>query len=201
MKPPLFQPIDWQTIRSALWQWFTEVSGCETVWANQGSPQPAYPYATISMIPGVQEQGALDEYQIQDDGTLRIVGQRDFNLSCQIHVGPCTAKNGDCNALTRIHSVLASLAIPTYQQRLAEAGLALRSRGVPQTLDVLVGVDWINRVQVDILFGVVSIIDVDNYPEIADLGYFDKVEVSSDLSPLQGSGSLNLDEEILDPNA
>jgi hypothetical protein len=68
-------------------------------------------------------------------------------------------------------------------------------------LDVVIGTEWIKRAQVDLRFGTMSFINISDWPNLADPGWFDKVEVSSDLSPLVGGGGLNLDEEILDPNA
>jgi hypothetical protein len=68
-------------------------------------------------------------------------------------------------------------------------------------LDLVVGAQWIKRAQVDLRFGTMSNVDVSNWPAIADIGYFDKVEVSSDLQGLRPGSGLNLDEEILDPNA
>lgn len=200
-RQPALKPVDWETIKDALIEWFAETSGCETIWSGQSAPQPAYPYASLTILPGIEESGALDEEQIRPDGTLRIVGRRDFMLSCQIHVGPPEAQCADCDASMRMDSVLSSLAVPFYQEQLASAGVALQGRGQKQNLNLAVGTEWINRIQVDINFRYKSVIDADNYERIRDIGYFDKVEISSDLSPLQGTGSLNLDEEIFDPNA
>ena len=190
-------PVDWSKIRDALWQWFSTASDVATIWGNKNAPQPSYPYATITVQSGGITLGALDEERWTDDGGLTFVGQRDLTLSCQIHVGPPGDQDGLCNAHSRMSAVLASLATPKVQRRLEAAGLSLRERGTPQTLDILVGTEWVNRVQADFLFGVASVLELDPETE----GWFNKVEISSDLSPLQGTGSLNLNNEILDPNA
>ena len=95
MSPPPIVPINWRAIRVALWQWFTETAGCETIWADQNAPQPAYPYASINLLPGTLEFGALDEERILSDGSLQKVGPRDFVLSCQIHSGRYDAEEND----------------------------------------------------------------------------------------------------------
>jgi hypothetical protein len=198
---PAFRPIDWEAIQDTLWQWFRDVSGCETIWANQAAPQPAYPYASLNILPGTLNHGALDEQRIQDDGTLAIVGPRDFVLSCQIHVAPEASNNPDCDARTRAHAIVSSIAVPPWKAELAAVNIGIRERGQIQMLDLVVGAQWIKRAQVDLRFGTMSNVDVSNWPAIADIGYFDKVEVSSDLQGLRPGSGLNLDEEILDPNA
>lgn len=193
MRPPLLQPIAWPRVRDTLWQWFTDSSGCETVWGNQAAPQPSYPYATMLITSGTLDLGARDETRFEDDGGMKIVGQRDFVLSCQVHVGPPCSQDGNANALGRMSSVLASLYLPKYIQQFEAVGLGLRERGSPQSFDVLVGAQWVAREQVDLRFGLASVVQIT--PE--DYGWFDKVEISSDL---QGS-SLNLTDEIFDFNA
>lgn len=200
MRAPPFKPIDWRLIRDTIRQWFDDASGCETIWANQNQPQPAYPYASINMLPGTIEMGAVDEERALPDGSLALVGLRDFVLSCQIHSGPY-ADDPSCDALGRAHSVIASLALPQFVQPLHAANVGLWDRGQPQMLDILVGTEWIKRAQVDLRFGTMSYVDVSAWPNLDDVGWFDKVEVSSQLEPLRGSGDLNLDQEILDPNA
>lgn len=200
MTQPPIVPIDWGLIRDTLWQWFTTTAGCQTIWADQNAPQPAYPYASLNLLPGTLEFGALDEERILDDGSLQLVAPRDFVLSCQIHSGRYS-DDPSCDALSRATSVIASLGVPQFQAELSAANIGIRERGQPQMLDVLVGTEWIKRAQVDLRFGTMSVVEVRDWPDLSDPGWFDKVEISSDLEPLQGSGDLNLDEEILDPNA
>lgn len=200
MTAPAFKPIDWGVIRDTLWQWFTEASGCETIFEDQNAPQPAYPYASLNFLPGTIDIGAVDEERIQADGSLALVGMRDFILSCQIHSGPY-GSDTSCDAFGRAHSVIASTAIPQYRQAFSSANVALWNRGQPQTIDVLVGTEWIKRALIEFRFGTMSYVNVSDWPNLSEVGWFDKVEVSSQLAPLVGSGGLNLDEELLDPNA
>lgn len=201
MAPPLFAPIDWRLIRDTLFDWVRYVSGCEVIWADQSAPQAAYPYASLNILPGTLDSGALDEERRQPDGTLVIVGPRDFILSCQIHVGGNAASDPACDARMRADALNASLGIPQFQYSLRAANLGLRQRGQVQMLDLVVGTQWIKRAQVDIRFGTMSQVDVNNWPNLAEVGWFDKVSVSSDIQGLTGSGGLNWTDEVLDPNA
>lgn len=202
MTAPAFVPIDWRRIRDTLWQWFAEVSGCETIWADQAAPQPAYPYASLNILPGTLGAGALDEERIQADGSLLITGPRDFVLSCQIHIGPDAASDPYCDARMRADAIVASLSLPQFRDALTTANLGLRERGDVQSLDIEIGTEWLKRAQVDIRFGTTSNVDTLAWPDLAKVGWFEAVEVSSDLSPLVNpAGTLNLDEELIDPNA
>lgn len=199
MRPPLFKPIDWRLIRDTLWQWFGDVSGCETIWADQNTPQPAYPYASLNVLPGTLAAGALDEQRIQADGSLALVGPRDFVLSCQIHVGPTAADDPDCDARMRADAVVASLAIPQFREAIRAANLGIRDRGPVQMIDIEVGAQWIRRAQVDLRFGTMSFVDLTAWPNLADVGWFDKVQASSHLEG--APAGIQWDDELLDPNA
>lgn len=201
MAPPLFAPIDWRLVRNTLRNWFAMVSGCETIWADQTAPQPSYPYASLNILPGTLDHGALDEERRQPDGTLLIVGPRDFVLSCQIHVGGHAADDPACDARMRADAIVSSLGIPRFQYDLRAANVGLRQRGQIQMLDLVVGTQYIKRAQVDIRFGTMSNVDTDVWPDLADVGWFDKVSATSDFQGLRGSGNLNWTDEILDPNA
>ncbi len=201
MTPPIVQPINWKLIRDTLWQWFAESAGVETIWEDQAAPQPAYPYASLNILPGTLNFGALDETRIQSDGSIELVGPRDFVLSCQVHVGPTDSSDPYCDARMRADAAVATLAIPQYQYALRRANLGLRERGQVQMLDLEVGTEWIKRSQVDIRFGTMSSVAVSDWPNLEDPGWFNKVEVSSDIQGLDPSSNLNWDEEILDPSA
>lgn len=200
MTDPQFVPIDWLAIEQTLKGWFATVSGCETIWSEEGGPQPAYPYASLNILPGSGELGALDEQRIQPDGSLMVVGRRDFVLSCQIHVGD-QSRYALSNARARADAVIASLSLPQVTQELEAVNLGVWGRGQPQTINVVVGTEWIKRAQVDVRFATTSVVDVSVWPDIGSIGWFNKVRMSSQLSPLRGGGGLNWQDELLDPNA
>ena len=201
MTSPAFQPMDWRLIRDTLWQWFSEIAGVETIWEDQAAPQPAYPYASLNILPGTFATGALDEERIQADGSLWLVGPRDFVLSCQVHVGPTASDDPYCDARIRADAAVASLAIPEFRQALKRANLGVRDRGQVQMLDLEIGADWIKRSQVDIRLATMSVVKIADWPNLSDPGWFSKVEATSDIQGLMPSSGLNWDEEILDPSA
>jgi len=199
MTAPAFRPIDWRLIRDTLWQWFVDVSGCETIWADQSAPQPAHPYASLNILPGTIAAGALDEERIQDDGSLLIVGPRDFVLSCQIHVGPDASDDPYCDSRMRADAVVSSLGIPEFRYRMRAANLGIRDRGPVQMLDLEVGTEWIKRAQVDFRFGTMSNVAITDWPNLSDPGWFSKVEATANLTG--APASIQWNDELLDPNA
>lgn len=146
--------------------------------------------------------GVLDEEQWTADGELQIVGQREFGLSVQIHVGPPDNVNPDCDAEAIIHAALSELSSPVQIQRFADAGLALRDRSPPQPIDATVGATWISRQLLELRFGIVSVLNPTTSPALDEVGFFDKVRISSTITGLQNPGGpLDLDDELMDPNA
>lgn len=185
--------IDWRDVRHAIWDWFSAATGLETIWADQNAPQPSYPYASLNLIAGSIPMGARDEEQWTTDGGVRIVGQRDLTVSCQVHAGPKREALRTIDALALVHEAISSLARPDVKQSFAEAGLGVRERGTPQSIDILVGADWISRQNFDLRLGLASVVDID--PD--SIGWFDKAAVSSDFEGLDPSSNLNLDDEIV----
>lgn len=196
-------PIDWRIIKDALVRWVTDATGLEvTVWGNQNAPQPAWPYVSLLRLPSPTDLGALDDEQWTEDGELQIVGQREFGLSMQVHVGPPENVDPDCDADTIANAALSALSLPETKQDFAAAGLALRDRGQPQPLDLLVGATWISRVLIELRFGVASVLNPTTAPALDAVGYFDKVSISSTITGLANPGGpLDLDDELMDPNA
>jgi len=201
MRPPLFVPIDWVLIRDTLRDWFDEVSGCETIWSDEGGPQPAYPYATLTIMPGQTDFGTMDEHRIKADGSIAVVGRRDFMLSCQIHIGGEAIADPAADARIRSDAVIASLDLPPFRDALQAANLGVWGRGQPQNADLVVGTEWIKRSQFDVRFATMSLVDIGTWPDLAKPGWFSAVRMTSNLSPLQGGGGLNWTDELLDPNA
>lgn len=197
------RPIDWRTIKDALVRWVTDATGLEvTVWGNQNAPQPAWPYVSLQRLPSPTELGVLDDEQWTADGELQIVGQREFVLSMQVHVGPPENVDPDCDGDNIANAALSALALPATKEDFRLAGLALRDRGQPQPIDLLVGATWISRVLVELRFGIASVLNPTTSPALDEVGFFDKVSVSSTITGLANPGGpLELTDEVMDPNA
>ena len=190
--------VDWLTIQNTIYTWLANTTGIDVSEEDQRAPQPSYPYVTINFLPGIAPRAVRDERRQKADGSVAIVGQRDFVASIQIHVN---SNDPQIHARTRLDSAVASLETPGVDQLFESVGLAVREKGQPQDFDLVVGSEWISRSQVDIRFGVASVLE--NIPETTP-GYFDKVEVSSRIDGFKTPGDpapLDLDQVIFDPNA
>lgn len=200
------RPIDWRLIRDTLVRWVEGSTGVCVVWGNQSAPQPAYPYVSLLRTASPAALPIHDAEEWTADGALRIVGQREFGLSVQVHVGPPSNVDPDCDGETIANAMLSALALPKTRADFEAAGLALRERGQPTPLDLVVGAEWISRYLVELRFGVASVLspttDLGTAPALDAVGYFDKIRVSSDIEPLANPGGpLDLDDELIDPNA
>lgn len=199
-------PIDWGALEDAILFWLESSTGVQWIWRNQAAPQPAYPYGSVGRLGGVAPIAVRDEVRLQLDdadppqptGELKIVGQRDFVASCQLHVGPPGDTEPACHAFALMSAAVADLATEPRKDAFREVGLAIRERGQPTELDIEIGGQWISRAQVDVRFGVASVLE--NTPSTRP-GFFDKVEVSSTILGTQTAGSRDLVDELLDPNA
>ena len=192
-------PIDWAAVEDAIHAHFELATGVSWIWADQRAPQPNYPYGSLNILPGTVSLAVLDEVRIQIDGTIKIVGQRDFTVSAQVHVGPPSNMVPASHGRALMYAAVAALDLPGQVDTFRGVNLAVRAKGQPQDFDLEVGGEWISRTQADIRFGVAAVLE--NIPE-TDVGFFDKVEVSSTLNGLQSpGGSLELVDELFDPNA
>ena len=193
-------PIDWRSAKDALVRWAGGSTGLPVAWGNQSAPQLPYPYVSLLATPAPTDLGVHDEEQWLGDGGLQIVGQREFGLSVQTHVGPPQNVDPDCDAAALIHVALSSLSVPPYRQDLVDAGLALRARGQPQPIDLVVGAEWIGRQLLELRFGIVSVLNPTTMPPLDAVGFFDKIRVSSTITGLANpGGTLKLTDELMDP--
>ncbi len=192
-------PIDWETIENALHRHFEDATGIQFVWADQRAPQPEYPYGSLNILPGSTALPVLDGQFIKPDGSIKLVGQRDFTVSAQIHVGPPDSTTPRCHGRALMYAAIAALDLPLTCEAFREAGIAIRQKGQPNDLDIEIGGEWISRTQADIRIGVAAVLQ--DIPATQP-GWFDKVEVSSTIKGIKNpGGSLELDEETFDPNA
>ena len=49
---PVSSPFDFESFENTLHQWVADSTGLTTVWQKQGSPQPPYPFCTLSIVSG-----------------------------------------------------------------------------------------------------------------------------------------------------
>lgn len=194
-------PIDWRAARDALVRWATNATGLQVVWGNQNAPQPAWPYVSLLKTASPTPRSIHGREQWNADGELVIIGQREFGISMQVHVGPPDNVNPDCDGASIMEAALSTLGIPQTVIDFAAAGIALRDIGEPQPIDLVVGSEWINREAVDLRFGIVSVLDFETAPGLDGTGYFDKIRLSSTVDGIENpGGALELDGDLMDPN-
>ena len=194
-------PIDWKAAKDALVRWAKGSTGLPVTWGNQSAPQAALPYVTLLATPSPTDLGVHDEEQWLAAGGVQFVGQREFGLSVQVHVGEPSNVDPDCDAAALINVALSSLSAPPYKHDLAAAGLALRARGQPQPIDIQVGAKWISRQLAELRFGIVSVLNPTTMPTLDAVGFFDKIRISSTIDGLANpGGTLELTDELMDPN-
>lgn len=157
-------PIDWQTIEDALYDWFAEQSGVPVVWADQDSPQPqAYPFGTIAIISGPNIVGASGNDELRTSTDLgqpageevlqEFGGQREMTVSCQVFTKPPESFNPSVHARAIMSRVQSSLAAPSVLEAFLAAGLAVVNQGDVDDLSEAVEDTWIGRSNLDVLFG------------------------------------------------
>lgn len=156
-------PIDWQTVENAIYDWLSSATGLTTVWGEQDSPQPSYPYASMRIISGPTRVAGLDEHRYSYDELqplgeeigIETCGPREMTLSVQIHakqadVGPTDSPR---NLMSRAQS---SLATPSVLAALRIAGLSVVDEGQVLNANVVVEDTWIARAMMDVRFGLAA---------------------------------------------
>jgi hypothetical protein len=188
---PPFQPTPWTEIEDAIHFWFAESTGLRVIWDDQKAPQPDWPYGRLNKtVDGVKI--GQDGVRYENDGDQLVTtfcGLREFTVSCQIDLGPI----GECSSIDAgavMSSAQMALSMPTFQERFRSVNVAVASDNEPiNQFDIVVGDVWNSRAAMDVVFRTAA-----NVTE-HDSGYFDKVEVSSDISGIDPT--LNLDDELI----
>lgn len=116
--------------KEALLSWFASSAGITAIWANDGSPRPAYPYGVLNII---GDSVAAEDYRWEhnqdlpagEDMELTIRQDREIVLSCQ-----CWTKPGSYDSTAHHHLDLArrSLAFPSVLRALHSEGIAVAQR-------------------------------------------------------------------------
>ena len=157
--PGLENPIDWRKVEDAIQEWFERSTGLgpgKVVWANQDMMQPPHPYATLNVISGPRKIGGEDETRCKIvDGQAKLlkVGEREFTVSCQTHVGPTNDNNPEEHSRALMSRAEAALGLPEYRDRLTEAGVSVIEQLNILNLDLVVADQYISRTGMDVRFG------------------------------------------------
>jgi hypothetical protein len=187
----LVAPIDWPAIETTLHSVINTVSGLNTIWSHQSTPNN-YPYAVLRLF-GPSKIGGPDELRYVTDlsqpagqeVSIEAVGLREITLSCEVFVGSPDANDAAKNARNYLAIVQSSLGLPSVLDQLRPAGLAVISEGRIENLDEGQGNEHVSRGKIEIRLMLSSSIE-------ERTGFIKTVEISS-----TGLGDANFNKEII----
>lgn len=130
-------------IKTALYTWVKrETNLANVIYARQGTPRPALPYATILVTNAAQREGAVDETRQSGQDQFQ-AGMRTVLVSLNI-LGP------------KANQIMASLRDTLDRsdviEELSVAGLAHVSENGPNDLTALEETEYTERSQLDLTF-------------------------------------------------
>lgn len=191
--PPVPSPIAWTTIEDAIYDWIFAATGLATIWGEQDSPQPVYPYASLRVIAGPTKVAGQDEERITYDGGqplgqeigIEVAGLREMTVSIQVHARESDAlsTNHPRDMMTRAQS---SLGLPSVLSALHVAGLSVIEEGAVQNVSEAIEDTWISRAMMDVRFGLAASI-------MERTGYIKDVEVDPLYKKPDGTTAVDAD--------
>lgn len=149
------------TTENAIRTWIKAASGLadENIrWWNQKVEFPTGPFVTMQ-ITAIPPRGAYDTVSTNYDADRPVgqeieqlvIGERELNLSVQVHRGEVVGANSAMALATRI---ALGVRLPSINEALNEAGVAPFDIGGAQDLAVLLGSTFSGRASVDARFNI-----------------------------------------------
>lgn len=109
-------PVAFDIIKPALAEWLSQVTGLVVIWANQGKPAPAKPYATLNMIGPRKVHHDWVEKTLNDATNVierRVVGVREFTVNVQAF---SDNPRPGLDAMHYVSAAMASLEAPSIKK-------------------------------------------------------------------------------------
>lgn len=157
--------IDVGAIERAVVRWLEGVTVHPVRVANQTAPRPAYPYVTVQLggLVSVGPGGIRQHTDLDREGEeveLQVRGERQLTVSVNVYAQQRPGKPYDPTqgALSLAEGIRASLGLPSVLATLREAGLSFIDSTPVQDLTWLQDTDWVERRQMDIRFGLASVV-------------------------------------------
>ena len=173
-------PIDMEAFQNAVHNWFSSVTGLETIWRDQSAPQPKYPYGSLRVISGPEAVAPQFE-QRRDTDLDRDEGEEvrltecvpcRLTVSCQTYVGMPDARNPQLDAPYYMNRARGSLALESVRAELWVAKIAIERPGPVQNINEVIEDAYVSRANMDVAFA--ASLSVEEYT-----GYIAKVELES----------------------
>jgi hypothetical protein len=174
------QPICWQTIECAIYDWVTQKIGWEAIWEDQNLSAPAYPYLSLKRA-GLNRVGGRPEVRTSTDLgqslgeeiELLTTSPVEFTLTIQAWIDEDTGANDpDLNAVQVCSKLHASLGQLSVQALLREAGLSIVEELPIVDLSLVENGEFLNRATFDVRLRTASVMT-------ERTGFIEKVEVES----------------------
>lgn len=184
---PVAEPIDFEVIKNAVHEWFSNSTGLQVVWQNQSAPRPATPFGTLSILSGptplsqdweereiVHILGNEGE-TIENDGEeieIQSTVPCQFSISCQTFVGCEDGRDPTADAISFANKALAALGLQSYRDIFSNVNASVvRTSGV-KNIGALLDSQFESRAAFDVTFGSVLCLS-----ELT--GYIERVHATS----------------------
>lgn len=174
------QPICWNTIECAIYDWVTGKVGWEAIWEDQNLPAPDYPYLSLKRS-AVRREGGKPEIRTSTD-LGRPLGEEiellatspvQFTLTVQAFMDEASGANDpNVNSVQTATKLQASLGQLSVQSQLFQAGLSIIEELPVQDISEVVNGEFLNRAAFDVRFRTASVMT-------ERTGFIEKVEVES----------------------
>lgn len=184
MAVDLDQPIAWGTVEDAISDWVTAVTNLATHWSDQAAPQPARPFALLS-IAGPIEIGTGDEVRIEetadslpapnDRWQQKIRGEREITITIQVEADKQSSQDPRRHARAQTTRLFSSLTVDSISKILEDAGLAYRSRNPIQNVSIVIANEFVNRSIFEFRAGLASCV-------VEDIDVIESVQGQGDVS-------------------
>jgi hypothetical protein len=177
----LDQPIAWGAIEDAISDWVTAVTALATHWSDQAAPQPARPFALLS-IAGPVELGVGDEKRTAekldsagdptDTWEQQTRGEREITITVQIEADEASSQDPRRHARAQATRLFSSLTIDSITATLEAAGLAYRARNPIQDFSISIANEFVNRSAFELRVGLASCVveDIDVIEQVTGEG-------------------------------
>jgi len=153
--------MDFEAFQDAVHEWFADSTGLETIWRNQGAPQPAYPFASLKIISGPTPDAPQWEERWDYD-EARSAGQQirlttgvscSLTVSCQAYVGQTDARNPNYDACQYLSRAQAALSLESVHAGVFRPNnIGVLSPGPVQDLSELIEDAFVSRANMDVIF-------------------------------------------------
>lgn len=189
-------PVNWQAIEDALFDWFSDQTGMSVIWGNQDSPRPSsYPYGVMFITNGPQSPANagtdeqiinIDLNQTYEEVEFEFGNQREMTLQLQILTGPGQSFSYANSPHAIMGRVQTSAYAPSVQEAFNTANISVLRVGDITDLSEVQDETWIGRVSMDLTVGLTSY-------STERVGYIDVVEA-------EGTIKLNPDDPVTPGN-